>query len=155
MSLLNNLFDILRGWPREGAIDETFPVHITGGTYDALTPGMVVVYDPSTGTVEAATTPDLTGADAIPTWVVIETNQDFSGTFLQKVVCIRANAVFRLDPSNITTGSYTRGALLSFSSGIWTVAATKNQVIGEVLEDNRTVDGTLKVYYSGGMTKKF
>ena len=155
MALLNSLFDILRGWPREGAIDETFPVHITTGSYDLLTPGMVVNYDPSTGTAIAATTPDLTGADAIPVWVVIESNTDFSGQFLQKVVCIRANAVLRLDPSNITTGSYTRGALLSFATGIWTVAATKNQVIGEVLEDNRTVDGTLKVYYSGGMTKKY
>lgn len=154
MALLNSLFDILRGWPREGAIDETFPVHITTGAYDLLPPGTVVVYDPTTGTAIAATTPNRSAADALPTWVVLESNTDFSGQFLQKVVCIRANAVLRLDPANITTGSYIRGALLSFAAGIWTVAATTNQIIGEVLEDNRTVDGTLKVYYSGGTTAK-
>ena len=153
MALLNNLFDILRGWPREGAIDETFPVHQTAGAYDVLPPGTVVVLQPD-GTAAKATSPALGGADALPTWVVIESNQDFSGQFLQKVVCLRANAMFRLDPSNFAAGAYVVGSLLSYNLGQWTLAVSGNQVIGEVLLDNRAVDGTMKVYYSGGMTAK-
>jgi hypothetical protein len=153
MALLNNLFDILRGWPHEGAIEDTFLAKVTGGTPVALPPGTVVEVQ-SDGSVDKATTGDLTAVDPAPVWVVIESNQDFSGTFLGKVVCLRANAEFRLDPSNLAVGSYPPGTLLSFSAGKWQPAAIKNQVIGEVLQDNTAVDGTIRVYYSGGMAAK-
>jgi hypothetical protein len=151
MALLNNLFDILRGWPHGGAIDTSWPVHVTGGTPDVLPPGAVVKIGAADGAAILASTPDMSTTDAVPTWVVIESNMDFSGQFLSKVVCLRANAVFRLDPSNIiTSASWAVGALCSFSAGQWKYAAANDQVIGEVLVDNRAVDGTMQVYYHGG-----
>lgn len=153
MALLNNLFDILRGWPREGAIDETFSAHVSAGTAVSLPPGTVVAVQ-SDGTVDKATTPDATAADAVETWVVVESNQDFSGSFLGKVVCLKENAMFRLDPANIAAGSYTPGTLLSFNAGQWKVAAAKDQVIGQVLVDNTAVDGTIRVMYTGGRAAK-
>lgn len=152
MALLNNLFDILRGWPREGAIDETFACHVTGGVPVVLPPGSVVTQQLD-GSVDKATTPG-GGADSIPTWVVVESNQDFSGQFLAKVVCLRSNAKFRLDPSNFAAGAYVVGSLLSFNLGQWKLAASGDQVIGEVMLDNRAVDGTLQVLYTGGVAKK-
>ena len=54
---LNGLFDVLRGWPREGAIDESFPVHKTVGVLDTVVPGNVV-YVNTDGEVQLATTPN-------------------------------------------------------------------------------------------------
>lgn len=149
--LLNSKFDILRGYPKEGAIDETFPIHVTTGTFDSVVLGMVVKLN-ADGTVNAATTPDRSTVEAVSTWVVVEGNDDISGAFLQKAVCLRSNAVFRLDPSNLGTGSFTPGSRLTFSAGKWQPAVTNNQIIGEVLEDNTATDGTIVVYYTGGDT---
>lgn len=153
MALLSNLFDILRGWPNGGAIEESWPVYAPGGTPVVLPPG-TVVYVRSDGTVDKASTPNAASADGTPTWVVIASNQDLDGQFLTKVVCLRRDAVFRLDPSNIAAGSYAVGSLVSFATGQWTLAAANDQVIGEVLLDNRTVDGTMNVLYTGGVAPK-
>lgn len=147
--ILNSKFDVLNGWPKEGAIDKTFPIRLNAGVYDSIGLGMVVFVN-STGAVQAATTPNRTSANGVATWVVVEGNSDYSGTFLQKAVCLRANAVFRLDPANLNAGTYTPGAKLTFSAGKWQVSAATNQVIGEVLADNTAVDGTIDVYYTGG-----
>lgn len=150
---LNNKFDVLRGWPREGALDETFPIYeTTPGTLDALVPGMVCEVDATTGGLKASTTPNRTSANAKATWVVVEANDDFSSQFVKKAVALRANAMFRLDPANLAAGSYTRGSKLSFNAGKWKVAATTEQVIGEVIKDDTAVDGTVVVYYDGGAT---
>lgn len=149
--LLNSKFDILRGYPKEGAIDETYPIHVTTGTFDSVTLGMVVKLG-TDGAVIAATTPDRSTVEAISTWVVVEGNDDPAGAFLQKAVCLRSNAVFRLDPSNLNAGSYPPSTRLTFSAGKWQPAVTNNQIIGEVLEDNTATDGTIVVYYSGGDT---
>lgn len=149
--LLNSKFDILRGYPKEGAIDETYPIHVASGTFDSIVLGMVVKLG-TDGAVVAATTPDRSTVEAISTWVVVEGNDDPAGAFLQKAVCLRSNAVFRLDPSNFNAGSYTPSTRLTFSAGKWQPAVTNNQIIGEVLEDNTATDGTIVVYYSGGDT---
>lgn len=149
--LLNSKFDILRGYPKEGAIDETFPIHSSSGTFDSIVLGMVVKVG-TDGAVVAASTPDRSTVEAVSTWVVVEGNDDISGAFLQKAVCLRSNAVFRLDPSNLNAGPYTPGVRLTFSAGKWQPAVTNNQIIGEVLEDNTATDGTIVVYYSGGDT---
>jgi hypothetical protein len=105
---LNSKFDVLRGWPREGALDETFPIfQTTPGTDDALVPGMVCEVDATTGGLKASTTPNRTSADAKATWVLVEANDDFSGQFVHKAVGLRANAMFRLDPANLAAGTYT------------------------------------------------
>ncbi len=152
---LNSLFDVLRGWPREGAIDDAFVIHqTTPPTPDALPLGTVVAVQ-SDGTVAAATTPDRTAANAVATWVVVEGNDDFSAQFVNKVVCLRANAEFKLDPSNFNAGVYTPGTKLTFSAGKWQPAVAKNQIIGEVLQDNTATDGTITVFYTGGDTASF
>jgi hypothetical protein len=151
---LSSLFDILRGYPREGAIDEVFPIHVSSGTYSSVTLGMVVSVG-TDGTVQAATSPNRSSANGIATWVVIAGNEDFSGTYLEEAVCLRANAELKLDPSNLTTGSFTVGTKLSFNAGQWTPATTNNQIIGEVLSNNQSVDGTIVVYYTGGDAASF
>src|SRR5882672_8969433 len=134
--ILNSKFDVLRGWPREGAIDDSFVIHQTvAGTDDALPLGMVIKVG-TDGQAVAATTPNRSTTNAVATWVVVEGNADFSSQFVHKVVCLRANAEFKLDPSNFNAGTYTPGVALTFSAGKWQPAATNDQIIGEVLIDN-------------------
>ena len=150
--LLNSKFDVLRGWPREGAIDESFGIHQTvAGTDDSLPRGMVVNIG-TDGLAVAATTPNRSTTEGVATWVVVEGNDDFSSQFVHKVVCLRANAVLQLDPANFNAGTYTPGVKLTFSAGKWQPATTNNQIIGEVLKDNTATDGTIVVYYTGGDT---
>lgn len=149
--LLNSKFDILRGYPKEGAIDETYPIHSSSGVFDSIVLGMVVAVN-ADGTVSAATTPNRSTTEGVATWVVIAGNDDFDGQFLEKAVCVRGNAVFRLDPSNFNAGSYAPSTKLTFSAGKWQPAVTNNQIIGEVLEDDTATDGTIVVYYTGGDT---
>ncbi len=154
---LNGLFDVLRGWPREGAIDETFPVHKTGGTLDTLVPGMVV-YVNTDGELETATTPNRTSADAVATWIVVEGTDDFSGEFMEKAVCLRSNAMFRLDGNsnaNFATATYAVGTKLSFDTGLWKEAGTNDQVIGEVVKNDVATDGTLVVMYTAADSVAF
>ena len=148
--LLNSKFDVLRGWPREGAIDEVFPINQTvPGTDDLLPLGMVFFVN-TTGKAEAATTPNRTTTNAVAPWVVVAGNDDYSSQFTHKVVGLRSNAEFKLDPSNFNAGVYTPGTKLTFSAGKWQVAVATNQIIGEVLQDNTATDGTIVVMYTGG-----
>jgi hypothetical protein len=148
--LLNSKFDVLRGWPREGAIDDTFGIHqTTPGTDDVLPRGMVVTVG-TDGLAVAATTPNRSTTDAVSTWIVVEGNDDYSSQFVKKVVALRANAEFQLDPANFNAGTYTPGVKLTFSAGKWQPATTNNQIIGEVLKDNTATDGTIVVFYTGG-----
>lgn len=148
--LLNSKFDVLRGWPREGAIDETFGINETvPGTPDSLPLGTVVRVG-TNGKAVAATTPDRTTTNPVAPWIVVAGNDDFSSQFVGKVVALRSNAVFRLDPSNFNAGVYTPGVKLTFSAGKWQVAVATNQIIGEVLQDNTATDGTIVVMYTGG-----
>lgn len=144
--ILASKFDVLRGWPREGAIDETFKA----ATAVELVPGSVVEVQSDGLTVDKATTPNMTAANAKAPWVVVEGNDDFSGTFTGKVVCIRANAMLRLDPANLTAGTYTPGLGVSFNAGKFQVAVATNQIIGEVIKDDTAIDGTVVVYFHGG-----
>jgi hypothetical protein len=148
--LLNSKFDVLRGWPREGAIDESFGINETvPGTPDSLPLGTVVAINAG-GKAAAATTPNRTTTNPVATWVVVAGNDDFSSQFVGKVVCLRSNAMLRLDPSNFNAGTYTPGTKLTFSAGKWQPAVATNQIIGEVLQDNTATDGTIVVQYTGG-----
>jgi hypothetical protein len=151
MAILNKKFDVLRGWPREGAIDEVFPVHLSGGSPVSLPVGTVVVQQ-SDGTVDVATTGNLSSADPQVVWLVVEGNDDYSATFVGKVNCIKGNAEVRLDPSNFNAGSYAVNTKLTFSAGKFQPATTNNQVIGYVIEDDRSIDGTLRILYTGGFS---
>lgn len=149
---LTSKFDVLRGFPKEGAIDESFGIHqTTPGTDDSLPAGTVIQVG-TDGKAVAATTPNRSTTNAVKTWVVIEGNDDFSSQFVSKVVCLRSNAMLRLDPANFNAGTYTPGVAVTFSAGKWAVAATNNQVIGSVVQDNTATDGTIVVMYDGGDT---
>jgi len=155
--LLNSKFDVLRGWPKEGAIDESFGIHqTTPGTDDLLPRGMVVTIG-SDGLAIAATTPDRSTVNAVSPWVVVEGNDDYSSQFVRKVVCLRSNAMLQLDPSNFNAGTYTPGVKLTFSAGKWqpVAGAAHNQIIGEVIRDNTATDGTIVVMYTGGGESSF
>lgn len=148
--LLNSKFDVLRGWPREGAIDETFGINETvPGTPDSLPLGTVVSLT-AAGKAAAATTPNRTTTNPVATWIVVAGNDDYSSQFVGKIVGLRSNAMFKLDPSNFNAGTYTPGTKLTFSAGKWQVAVATNQIIGEVLADNTATDGTITVMYTGG-----
>jgi hypothetical protein len=153
--ILNSKFDVLRGWPREGAIDETFTIKQTvPGTDDALPLGTVVFVD-TDGTAKAASTPNRAAANAVATWVVVAGNDDFSSQFVHKVVGLRSNAEFKLDPANFNAGTYTPGVKLTFVSGKWQPSVAGNQIIGEVLQDLTATDGTIVVFYTGGDANSF
>ncbi len=142
--ILASKFDVLRGWPREGALDESFLAAAD------MVSGTVVKVDTDGLTVVAASTPDLTSDDPVATWVVVEGTDDFSGTFVGKVVCLRANAMLRVDSTLVVSGTYTPGKPVSFDSGQFKVAAAGDQIVGEVIKDDTAVDGTIVIYYSGG-----
>lgn len=151
--LLNSKFDVLRGWPKEGALDETFPVYSPGGVPVALPAGSVIYVrsDGYANLASSAANVSKGGTAPTPTWVVVEGNDDFSGQFTNKVVAIRANAMLRLDPANFDADSYPPGTPLTFTSGLFYVCTTNKQVIGEAIRDDQSVDGTIVVYYSGGI----
>jgi hypothetical protein len=150
--ILNSKFDVLRGWPREGAIDESFIINQTVPNVDDLLPMGTVVTVNATGKAVAATTPNRATTNPVSTWIVVAGNDDFSSQFVHKVVGLRMNAEFKLDPSNFNAGVYTPGTKLTFSAGKWQVAVATNQIIGEVLQDNTATDGTIVVFYTGGDT---
>lgn len=153
--LLNKLFDVLRGWPREGAIDEAFPINQTSPpAYDSIPLGTVFTVN-STGKAVAATTPNRTTTDAVDVWVCVAGNDDFSGQFVNKVVGLRGNAMLRLSVAdNLVAGTYTPGSKLSFNAGKFKVAAITEQIIGHILADNSATNGTVDVMFTGGDTAK-
>lgn len=150
--ILNSKFDVLRGWPREGAIDEHFLINQTVPLVDDLLPMGTVFTVNATGKAVAASTPNRVTTNPVATWVVVAGNDDFSSQFVHKVVGLRANAEFKLDPANFNAGVYTPGVKLTFLAGKWQVAVAGNQIIGEVLQDNTATDGTIVVFYTGGDT---
>lgn len=152
---LNSLFDVLRGWPREGAIDDAFLIHQSAPpAFDSLPLGTVVAVQ-ADGTVAAATTPNRSTTNPVATWIVVEGNDDFSAQFVNKVVVLRSNAELKLDPANFNAGVYTPGTKLTFSAGKFQPAVTNNQIIAEVLQDHTATDGTIVIFYTGGDTASF
>jgi len=150
--ILNSKFDVLRGWPKAGAIDDTFPVRVVAGVPVTLAAGTVVTPQID-GSIDRATSP-AAATDPIPVWVVVEGNDDFSGRFLGKAVCVRSNVELRLDPANFVAGAYVPGSPLSFVNGQFVLATSGQQVIAEVLENDVATDGTLKIFYDGGKARK-
>lgn len=151
MAILNKKFDVLRGWPNEGAIDEVWPVRIVSGNPVSLPLGTIVVPQ-ADGSVDAGTTGNVSTTAPQQVWLVVDGNDDYSATFVGKVNCIKGNAVVRLDPANFVAGTYNVNTPLSFNAGKFKPAATNEQVIGHVMTDDRNLDGTLRIFYSGGIS---
>ena len=155
--ILNSKFDVLRGWPREGAIDESYTINQTvPGTDDAIPLGTVFFVN-ATGFAQATgASPNRTSANGVATYVCVAGNDDFSSQFVHKVVGLRGNAMLKLDPSNFNASSYTPGTKLTFAAGgKWQPAVATNQIIGEVIQDNTATDGTIVVFYTGGDAASF
>ncbi len=150
---LNQLFDVVRGFNVDGSgpsIAESF----TPATGTTVVPGNIVTIGPTGATL--ATTPDRSSAAPVPTWLAVMAG-DFDSTFTGKFVAVRGNVMVKTDQFT-ASGSWAVGALASFSSGLFVYAASPNQIIGEVIEDNRTTglaDGTLTIMYTGGDARMF
>lgn len=141
---LDSKFDVLRGWPREGALDETFPV-VAGVKHVA---GTIVALD-AAGNAVAATTGDAALSNSQPVWIVVEGADDYSGDFVRKVVCLRGNCLVRTTLFDGAIALYSINTLVSFNAGKFKVAVATNQIVGEVVTKNAT-NGTIDVYYHGG-----
>lgn len=146
MAILTSKFDVLRGWPKEGAIDETFPVYSPLGVPAAIPSGSVI-YLRTDGTVDLATV----AGNPAPVFLVVEGNDDLSGKYLNKVVALRGNCV--VQTSNFTAGSWAVNSMVTFDGGEFRIAASGEQVVGEVWKDDRATNGTLTVYFHGGLTE--
>ncbi len=149
MSNLNGKFDVLRGWDIVGdaTVAPSLPPYVSGGVPVTLAPGNIV-YLRSDGTVDVATTGAVTtpdDADALRLYVVVEGNDvDYSAQFVGKVVCLRGNCTVKTDKFDVADAFPVAGKV-SFVAGLLTDFAATNQVIGVVLENNVTVDGTITV----------
>lgn len=140
MALLNSKFDVKRGYPNGSAVHWDFTVKSTGGTYEAIAGGKIVTVQAASGlpVVTLATTPNTSIADEIDVYLVIEGNDDFSGTFVQKVSVLRFGSGFIFTTADYAAGSYAIGTKVSFSAGQIKVKATNEQIIGSVIEVDAT-----------------
>jgi len=160
MALLNAnaKFDMLRGWPREGAIDEAFKARVQSGTPDTLPAGTVVFLntDGAVQRADRAVDGALTGTKYKSLWLVITGNEtgDYDGMVTGKVTCLRGNCMVRLAPANYKAGqTYTIGMPLTYGTGgdagLFVPAASGQPVIGEVIRNDITIDSTLVIMYMG------
>ena len=152
MSNLNSPFDVVRGWPHGGAVDEAFPVD-TALTVPLTEGQLVVLVD--NGGVTSVTHPPAPAAEgsATPTRLrmVIQGNDQSDGKFTGKVVTLRGEFTVKTD--KFVAGAYTVGELVTWSSnvneeGFITKRTVANEeVVGEVLEYD-SVNGVLTVAMS-------
>lgn len=149
MSILNSKFDILRGYPNGSASVWPFPIKKTGSpaTPVSIPAGTLVTQELDGGqtVVDKATTPDLSSADPIEVWLVVEGNDDYSGEFVEKVATAKPGTGLIWETDDYAAGSYTPGTPVSFSGGQIKVKAANEQIVGYVLEDRTATKGTVVV----------
>lgn len=148
MSILNSKFDVLRGWDIAGdaTVAPSLPPYVNAGVPVTLVPGNIV-YLRSDGTVDVATTGDITATNPLLVYVVVEGNDDYSAQFVGKVVCLRGECTIKTDKFD-PSDSFPVAGKVSFVSGLLTDWASTNQIVGTVLENNVSVDGTITVELS-------
>lgn len=149
MSLLStsNKFDILRGYPNGSALAQPFSIKKVAGVAVSLAQGNIVTQEAS-GTetvVDKATTPDLSSADPIDVWMVVEGNDDFSGQVTNKCMCVKPGTGVIWQTHDYAAGSYTPGTPVSFSSGQIKVKGANEQIIGYVLYDKTATEGVVVI----------
>jgi hypothetical protein len=149
MSLLNSKFDILRGYPNGSALTWPFAIKTAGSPAVPVSlPGGTIVtqeLQDSQTVVDKATSPDLSSADPVEAWLVVEGNDDFSGQFVGKVACAKLGTGIIFETDQYDAGSYTPGTPVSMNAGKIKVKAVNNQIIGFVLEDRTATKGTVVV----------
>jgi|MudIll2142460700_1097286.scaffolds.fasta_scaffold00003_139 hypothetical protein len=149
MSLLNNpTFDILRGYPNGSALAEPFPIkQTTPGVYESLPAGAIVTQElqNNQAVMSKATTPNVSIADPIQVWLVVEGNDDFSGQYTGMCMCVRLGTGFIWSTKTYTAGTYTPGVPVSFNAGVIKAKAVNEQIIGYVREDKTATEGKVVV----------
>jgi hypothetical protein len=147
MSILNSKFDILRGYPNGSALVWPFAIKKVAGTPVALPAGTLVTQELSGAetVVDLATTPDVSSADPIEVWLVVEGNDDFSGEFVKKCATAKPGSGLIWETDAFAAGSYTPGTPVSFNAGQIKVKAANEQIVGYVLEDRTATKGTVVV----------
>lgn len=149
MALLNSKFDTPRGYPNGSALAEPFKIKKTGSPLApvSLPQGSLITQEDQSGetVMDLATTPDLSVADPIDVWVVVEGNDDYSGEYVEKVMACKCGSGLIWETDQFAAGSYPPGTPLSFSAGELKVKAANEQIIGHVLDDLTTSKGTIRV----------
>jgi hypothetical protein len=147
MALLNSKFDTPRGYPNGSALAEPFKIKKTGSTPNAIAQGKIVTQELQAGAtvVDLATTPDLSSADPIDAWLVVEGNDDYSGEYVEKVMAVKCLSGIIWETADFAAGSYPPGTPVSFSSGQVKVKGANDQIIGHVLDDLQTSKGTIRI----------
>jgi hypothetical protein len=149
MALLNSKFDTRRGYPNGSALAEPFAIKKTGSPLApvSLPQGTLVTQElqNSATVMDAATSPDLSSADPIDVWLVVEGNDDYSGEYVEKIMACKCLSGLIWETNDFAAGSYTPGTPVSFSAGQVKVKATNEQIIGHVLHDFSSTTGTIWV----------
>ncbi|MAG64359.1 MAG: hypothetical protein CMK74_00565 [Pseudomonadales bacterium] len=140
MTLLASKFDVKRGYPNGSALKWDFPVKKTGSTYEAIAAGKLVSPEAASGlpVVSKSSTPDTSQADNKDVWLVVEGNDDYSGTYVQKVAALRIGSGLVWKTSDYAAGTYAIGTAISWSSGQVKVKGSNEQIIGYVIEVDST-----------------
>jgi hypothetical protein len=140
MTLLNSKFDItsVDNPVATAALAQVLPVNnppalgINGTPQPgSIPPGAIVVMNTS-GKAVLATTPDISMAARVLPFIALEGDQDYSGSFVQKLAVVHGGLTCKTDQYN--AGSYVPGAPLTFSGGKFSplTAAATQQLIGFV-----------------------
>jgi hypothetical protein len=149
MALFASKFDTPRGYPNGSALAEPFKIKLTGSPLaPASLPQGTLVTQELQGTetvMAAATTPNLSSADPIDVWVVVEGNDDYSGEYVKKIMACKCGSGLIWETDQFAAGTYTPGVPLSFSAGKLKVKAANEQIIGHVLDDFSATKGTIRV----------
>jgi hypothetical protein len=147
--LLNSKFDVTRGYPNGSALAEPFAIKKTGSPLVpvSLPLGTLITQELQSGAtvVDAATTPDLSSADPIDVWLVVEGNDDYSGEYVEKVMAVKCLSGVIWETDQFAAGSYTPGTPVSFSAGQLKVKGANEQIIGHVLDDNSSTTGKIRI----------
>lgn len=149
MTLLNSKFDVTRGYPNGSALAEPFSIKKSGSPLVPVSmPQGSLVTQELQGTItvmDLATTPDLSGADPIDVWVVVEGNDDYSGEYVGKVMACKCGSGLIWETDQLTAGTYTPGTPVSFTGGKLKVKGANEQIIGYVKDDLTATKGTITV----------
>jgi len=141
MSILNSKFDIVSvdnpvavaALAQVLAVPGGMTLNSEGTPVAGTIPaGAIVVMDTTTGEALLGTTGDVVASrlNAQMAFVAIDGNQDFTGSFVQKLTVL--NGGFTMNTDQFVAGPYTPGVLVSFSAGKVTVAGATDQIIGAV-----------------------
>lgn len=149
MALLNSKFDLLRGYPNGSAMPWPFTIKKTGSplTPVTLAGGKIVTQElqGTTTVVDLATSPDLSSADPIDIWLVVEGNDDYSGEFVEKCNTVKIGTGVVWQTDDYAAGTYTPGVPVSFDGGQIKVKGANEQIAGHVLEDKTATDGIVVI----------